>query len=79
MSMVAPVMRAAVQNSCERLDSSRSEKMATIPAISSTAMNSSGCCSMAAQMSTMTVWAMKAVRESMNTRTKMGTMAKGRM
>ena len=45
------------------------------PAIISTAMKSSGRRSMQAHTSTMTAWAMKAVRESMNTRTKMGTMA----
>ena len=77
VSIVAPVTRTAVQNSCERLDSSRSEKMATSPATSSTAMNSNGCWSMAAQISTMMVCAMKAVLESMKTRMKMGTMANG--
>ena len=34
---------------------------------------------MQAQMSTVVMWTMKAVRESMNTLTKMGIIAKGRM
>ena len=71
----ARVMMRAVLKSCERLDSSRSEVMATSPATSSTTVNSKGCCSMLAQMSTMVVCVMKAVRESMKMRMKMGTMA----
>ena len=50
-----------------------------MPATSSTAVNSKGRCSWQAQMSMTVTWAMKAVRESMNTRMKMGTMAKGRI
>ena len=73
------VTMMAVQKSCERLLSSRNVKMATSPAVSSTAMNSSGCCRMQATMSSSVVCAMKAVLESMNTRMKMGTIAKGMM
>ena len=75
--MPATVTDTAVQNSCERLDSSRSEKMATNPATSSTATNSSGYCRKQAQVRTIVEWAIKAVRESMNTRIKMGTIANG--
>ena len=67
----------AVLNNCERWLSSRSELMATRPAIDSTAMNSKGCCSMTAHISTIVKWVMKAVRESINTRMKIGTMAYG--
>ena len=69
----------AVQKSCERLLSSRSEKIAAIPPTVSTAMKSSGYCSIDAQMSTTVMCVMKAVRESMNTLTKMGTMANGKI
>ena len=53
--------------------------MAVSPATISTAMNSSGLCKMQEQTSTTVTWARKAVRESINTRMKMGTMAKGRI
>ena len=79
VAVATAVTMMAVQKSCERLLSSRSVKMATSPAISSTATNSSGCCRIQAQMSTSVRWAMKAVRESTNTRMKMGTIAKGMM
>ena len=65
----------AVLNSCERCVNSRSELMATSPATLSTTMNSKVCCSMMAQMNIMVICVMKAVRESMNTRMKMGTIA----
>ena len=73
------VTRMAVLKSCERLLSSRRVKMATMPAIVSMIMKSSGCCRALAAMSTVVAWAMNAVRESMKTRTKMGTMANGRI
>ena len=40
-------------------------------------MNSNGCCNMQAQMSIVVTWAMKAVRESINTRMNIGTIANG--
>ena len=79
VSAIPTVMRTAVQKSCERLESSRREKMAIMPATVSTAMNSRGCWRILAQTRTVVMWAMKAVRESMNTRTKMGIMANGSM
>ena len=71
------VTETAVQNSCERLDSSRSEKMATKPATSSTATNSNGYCRKHAQVRIIVASAMNAVRESINTRMNIGTIANG--
>ena len=67
-------MMTALQNNCERLESSLREKIAAVPPTICTAMNSRGCCSMTAQMMIIVAWAMKAVRESMNTRMKIGTI-----
>ena len=77
VNTAAKVTDTAVQNSCERLDSSRSENMATKPATSSTATNSSGCCRKQAQVRIIVASAMNAVRESINTRMNIGTIANG--
>ena len=77
VSEAAKVTNTAVQNNCERLESSLRAKMATMPATASTATNSNGRCKAHAQMRIMTEWAMKAVRESRNTRMKMGTITNG--
>ena len=73
MMMQAAEIKMAVLNSCERCDSSRREVMATSPATISTTVNSNGCWSMLAQISTIVIWVMKAVRESMKMRIKMGS------
>ena len=74
---MASVTSTAVQKSCERLDSSLSEKMATHPATSSTAKNSIGYCRKQAQIKMVVMCVIKAVLESMKTLMKIGAMANG--
>ena len=77
--MPETVTKRAVLNICERRDSSRRAQMATTPALICTVMNSNFSLTAAAQTSTMTVWAMKAVRESRKTRMNIGTRHSGSM
>ena len=77
VSEALKVTNTAVQNSWERLDSSLRAKMATRPATVSTATNSKGRTRALAQISMMMTCVIKAVRESINTRMKMGTIANG--
>ena len=69
----------AVLKSCERYCRSRSEYTAAMPAITSTTINSNGCWSITEQISIIVRWVTIAVRESMNTRVKIATMAYGRI
>ena len=67
----------AVLMTCALLVSSRSEYMATSPAMSCMMMNSYWYFTAAVDMSTIVSWVTKAVRESMNIRAKMAAMANG--
>ena len=67
----------AVFITCALFVSSRSEYMATSPAMSCMMMNSYWYFTAAVDMSTIVSWVTKAVRESMNIRAKMAAMANG--
>ena len=67
----------AERSSCERFDSSLSEKMAAVPAIDSTTMNSNWNDAHTEQSITSSILIKKAVRESKNTITITGSMASG--
>ena len=77
VSEAASVTTTAVQNNWDRLESSLNAKIATMPATTSTDTNSKGRCKALAQMRIMMTWVINAVRESINTRMKMGTITNG--
>ena len=75
INIATKVTSIAVLKSCDLNWRSRREYTAANPATISTTINSNGCCSIIAQTRIIVRWVMIAVRESINTRVKMGTMA----
>ena len=70
-------IRNAQRISCERSDRSLRLNVTTIPAMICNSRNSCGKGTINEQISTMTRWVNKAVRESKKVRTTIGTIAKG--